>query len=97
VTPSSRWLAWALAEEGLADEALKVWQSGTLREHARNFPRVPFGIFNGPDCYSSHWAGPREGWTQAQLIDRARFAPMNPAVAWQAFSLGKILNGASAK
>jgi hypothetical protein len=84
------WLVWALAEENLIDEALTEWICGTLRNHSRRFPNVPFGIFNGPDCYSSHWAGSREGWTQVQLLDRAQFAPMNPAVAWQGFALRKI-------
>jgi hypothetical protein len=51
---------------------------------------VPFGIFNGPDCYSSTWAPGRFGWTQVQLLDRARFVPMNPVVAWQGFSWRRI-------
>jgi hypothetical protein len=83
-------MVWALAEEGLLDEALAEWKCGTLRNHARHFPEVPFGIFNGPDCFSSVWAGSREGWTQVQLLDRARFAPMNPIIAWQGFALRKI-------
>jgi len=84
------WTVWALAEEGLLNEALDEWKCGTLRNHASCFPDVPFGIFNGPDCYSSGWAGHREGFTQVQLLDRARFIPMNPMVAWQAFALQKI-------
>lgn len=87
------WMVWALAEEGLLDLARQEWICGTLRNHARHFPRVPFGIFNGPDCFSSHWAKEREGWTQVQLIDRARFVPMNPMVAWQGFAMRKILRG----
>ncbi|CAN5346427.1 hypothetical protein BH09VER1_BH09VER1_27960 [soil metagenome] len=84
------WLVWALAQEGMVDDALQEWTCGTLRNHARHFPEVPYGIFNGPDCYSSHWAGGREGWTQVQLLDRAKFAPMNPAIAWQGFAMRKI-------
>jgi len=53
-------------------------------------PEIPYGIYNGPDCYSSKWAGQREGWSQIILIDRAKFFPMNPAIAWQAFSMIKI-------
>jgi hypothetical protein len=84
------WVVWALAEAGLRDEALALWRRGTLHAHATLHPSVPYGIFNGPDCYSSHHAGRREGRTQVALIDRASFAPMNPAVAWQAFSLRRI-------
>lgn len=84
------WMVWALAEEGMIDEALDEWVCGTLRNHARKFPAVPFGIFNGPDCFSSKWAGEREGWSQVQLLNRAQFVPMNPAIAWQGFGLRKI-------
>ena len=84
------WAIWALAEEGMIDEALAEWRSVSLRNHALSFPFVPFGIFNGPDCYSSHHAVGREGWTQVQMIQRATHPPMNPAIAWQAFSLKKI-------
>jgi cellobiose phosphorylase len=84
------WAVWALAEQGMLEEALEEWSCGTLRNHARMFPDVPFGIFNGPDCFSSVWAGRREGFTQIQLLDRARFAPMSPMVAWQGFALRKI-------
>ncbi|MCE0522466.1 MAG: hypothetical protein LV480_06105 [Methylacidiphilales bacterium] len=84
------WFVWALAEEGLLEEALAEWKCGTLRAHARRFPKVPYGIFNGPDCFSSKWAGSREGWTQSQLLNRAQTAPMNPMIAWQGFTLGKI-------
>src|SRR5690606_21912971 len=74
------------------DEALDVWERISLRNHARLYPDVPFGIFNGPDCYSSHYAGEREGWTQVQMLERAKFPPMNPMVAWQALSLGLLGN-----
>ena len=84
------WAVWALTEEGLLEEALAEWKCGTLRNHARLFPDVPFGIFNGPDCFSSKWAGQREGSTQIQLLNRAQFVPMNPMVAWQGFALQKI-------
>lgn len=90
------WMVWALAEEGMLDEALEQWQGGTLRNHARKFPEVPFGIFNGPDCFSSRWSGIREGWTQVQLIDRSRFVPILPAVAWQGFAMRRINRAASA-
>ena len=84
------WTVWALAEEGLIEEALAEWKCSTLRQHARHCPEVPFGIFNGPDCFSSSWAGPREGMTQLQLLNRAEYVPMNPMVAWQGYSLRKI-------
>jgi hypothetical protein len=90
------WFVWALIEEGLLDEALSEWKCGTLHTHAQQFPCVPYGIFNGPDCFSSKWAGEREGRTQVQLLDRARFVPMNPMVAWQGFTLRK-LNSARSK
>jgi hypothetical protein len=51
---------------------------------------VPYGIFNGPDCFSSKWAGKREGWTQSQLLNRGQFVPTNPMIAWQGFTLRKI-------
>ncbi|MDR1145829.1 MAG: hypothetical protein LBK71_06820 [Verrucomicrobiales bacterium] len=86
------WMVWALAEEGLLDEALTEWTHGTLRHHAQRFPAVPFGIFNGPDCFSSKWSGRREGWTQTQLVDRAHTVPMNPMVAWQGYAMRKILD-----
>lgn len=84
------WMVWALAEEGLLDEAMEEWKCGTLHNHARRFPEVPFGIFNGPDCFSSRWAGKREGWTQTQLVDRARTVPMVPMIAWQGFAMRRI-------
>jgi len=66
-------------------------EKNSLRNHADNFPQVPFGIFNGPDCYSSHFAGNREGWTQTGTFNRMLEIPMNPMIAWQAFSIKKIL------
>lgn len=84
------WMVWALAEAGLIDEALEEWRCMSLRNHARLHPNVPFGIFNGPDCYSSHHAREREGWTQIVLLDRAASGPMNPMIAWQAFAMRKI-------
>lgn len=86
------WAIWALCELGWRDEALEVWKRMSLRNHATVHPEVPFGIFNGPDCYSSHHAGEREGWTQVEMLERAKFPPMNPMVAWQAFSLARIGN-----
>jgi cellobiose phosphorylase len=84
------WLVWALTEEGLLEEALAEWKCGTLHNHAYRFPYVPYGIFNGPDCFSSKRSGKREGWTQNQLLKRAQTVPMNPMVAWQGFTLRKI-------
>jgi len=84
------WFVWALVEEGLLEEALAEWKCGTLLSHALRFPQVPYGIFNGPDCFSSKWAGKREGWTQIQLVNRATTVPMNPMIAWQGFTLRKI-------
>ena len=84
------WAIWAMTELGWSEEALDVWRRMSLRNHARLHPEVPYGIFNGPDCYSSHHAGEREGWTQVEMLDRAKFPPMNPMVAWQAFSLNRI-------
>ena len=84
------WAVWALAELGWTAEALDVWRRMSLRNHSRLHPEVPYGIFNGPDCYSSHHAGEREGWTQMEMLDRAKFPPMNPMVAWQSFSLDRI-------
>ncbi len=84
------WMVWALAEEGLVEEAFSEWICGTLRNHSRRFPEVPYGIFNGPDCFSSKCAGEREGWTQLELVDRARTVPMNPMIAWQSFAMKKI-------
>jgi hypothetical protein len=84
------WTVWAMAEEGMVDLALQEWKKGSLRNHATTFPDVPYGIFNGPDCYSSRFAGPFEGWTQYQLFNRLTPSPMNPIVAWQAFAMQKI-------
>ncbi|MDF3056004.1 MAG: cyclic beta 1-2 glucan synthetase [Rariglobus sp.] len=84
------WAIWALTELGWNDEALAVWERISLRNHARLHPEVPYGIFNGPDCYSSHHAGEREGWTQVEMLERAKFPPMNPMVAWQTFSLARV-------
>jgi hypothetical protein len=84
------WFVWALTEEGLLEEALAEWKCGTLHAHATRFPSVPYGIFNGPDCFSSKWSGRREGWTQSQLLNRAQTVPMNPMIAWQGFTLRKI-------
>ena len=84
------WAIWALAELGWQDEALDLWKRASLRNHARLHPDVPYGIFNGPDCYSSHFSTGREGWTQVEMLDRSRFPPMNPMVAWSSFSLDRI-------
>lgn len=84
------WFLWALAELGLVDEAREQWDRVSLDNHHHRFPDVPFGIFNGPDCYSSTHAGIREGWTQKLVWDRTTSSPMSPSVAWQAFSLIKM-------
>ena len=84
------WMVWALAEAGLTELALEEWKAMSLKNHSRLFPYVPYGIFNGPDCYSSKYARGREGRTQIQLINRAESTPMNPIVAWQAFAMKKI-------
>jgi hypothetical protein len=89
------WMVWALAEAGLTQEAREVWQRMTLRHHYKAYPDVPFGVFNGPDCYNSHLAGPLAHWTQVQLWDRRVHTPMNPAVAWQAFAMRKIVQAES--
>lgn len=86
------WMVWALAEHGLIQQAWEVWKAMSLRNHAQRHPDVPFGIFNGSDCYSSLHVGSREGWTQLSLIDRESTVPMNPMVAWQTFALRKILD-----
>jgi hypothetical protein len=87
---TAHWAVWALAEQGLTDLAIEQWEAMSLHNHAKLFPDVPFGIFNSPDCFSSKFAGDRQGRTQVELINRAVFAPMNPGIAWQAFSLKKI-------
>lgn len=84
------WAVWAMAEEGLLDLALREWKKGTLRNHAKAFPEVPYGIYNGPDCWSSRLAGRFEGWTQYDLFNRATPCPMSPMIAWQAFAMKKI-------
>ena len=87
---AAHWFIWALTEEGMLDQALAEWKCATLHAHAQLFPNVPYGIFNGPDCFSSRWAGKREGRTQVQLLNRALNVPMNPMIAWQTFTLRKI-------
>jgi hypothetical protein len=62
----------------------------SLRNHSDRYPDVPFGIYNGPDCYSSKFAGALEGWSQVQVFNRIVGTPMLPIVAWQAFALKKI-------
>lgn len=84
------WFLWALAELGFVDEAREQWDRVSLDNHHRRFPDVPFGIFNGPDCYSSTHAGMREGWTQKLVWDRTTSTPMSPSVAWQVLSLIKM-------
>jgi hypothetical protein len=85
------WASWALAEEQMLSEAEQTWIGMSLRNHSARYPDVPYGIWNGPDCYSSKFAGPREGRTQRQLIDRVEQGiPMLPIVAWQAFAWRKI-------
>jgi cellobiose phosphorylase len=85
------WFIWALAEEGLGDEALKTWKRMSFRHAGEIFPDTPFGLFNGPDCYNSHLAGDLAHWTQVQLWDRRVHTPMNPAVAWHHFAMTKII------
>jgi hypothetical protein len=87
---TTAWMIWALAEEGLTDIALKEWKKSTLAIHSALYPEVPFGIFNGPDCYSSHYANEREGWTQIEMFNRMIPIPMNPIIAWQSFSMKQI-------
>jgi len=86
------WFIWALAEEGLQQEALSVWKRMSFHHAAEVYPETPFGLFNGPDCYNSHLAGELAHWTQVQLWDRRVFTPMNPAVAWHHFAMAKILS-----
>ncbi len=85
------WMIWALAEEGLSNMALEEWKKCTLSQHSSLYPEIPFGIINGPDCYSSHFSNEREGWTQTAMFDRLIPIPMNPIIAWQAFSMKQIL------
>ena len=84
------WIIWALAEEGLTEVARTEWEKNTLTNHTKRYPGVPFGIINGPDCYSSHYAHEREGWTQVEMFNRMIPIPMNPIIAWQSFGMGKI-------
>lgn len=85
------WMVWALAEEGIIDVAESEWKKNTLAVHSNLYPQVPFGIFNGPDCYSSHYAKEREGWTQIEMFSRMIPIPMNPIIAWQSFGLKQII------
>jgi cellobiose phosphorylase len=91
------WTVWAMANEGLLDEALAEWKKGTLHTHAHTFPEVPYGIYNGPDCWSSRLAGRDEGWTQYNLFNRAMPCPMSPMISWQAFALLMIHQAHTAK
>jgi hypothetical protein len=84
------WTVWAMAEEGLLELALGEWKRGTLRNHAKAFPEVPYGIFNGPDCWSSRLAGSFEGWSQYEIFNRSTPCPMSPMISWQAFAMLKI-------
>jgi hypothetical protein len=84
------WTVWALAEEGMIDEAMAQWKAMSLRNHAHAIPAAPFGVTGGPDCYASRLAGEAEGWTQTDVFNRLVTVPQNPAVAWQAFALAKI-------
>ena len=84
------WMIWALAEEGMTELAMQEWEKSTLHSHTKHFPEIPFGIINGPDCYSSVHAGGREGWTQIAMFDRMIPIPMLPIIAWQPFGLKKI-------
>lgn len=84
------WMIWALAEEEMQDIAFEEWKKISLANHTELFPDVPFGIFNGPDCYSSHFANEREGWTQIEMFNRMIPIPMNPIIAWQAFGMKQI-------
>jgi len=86
------WFIWALAEDGLRDEALATCKRMSFRHAAEIYPDTPFGLFNGPDCYNSHLAGELAHWTQVQLWDRRAFTPMNPAVSWHQFALSKIFS-----
>lgn len=94
---AAHWLVWALTEEGMLEEALAEWKCATLYGHATQFPEIPYGIYNGPDCFSSQWAGKREGGTQVQLLNRALSVPMNPMIAWQPFTLRKINQALAAR
>jgi hypothetical protein len=84
------WFVWALAEEGMLEEAGDQWKKMSLRNHFNRYPQVPFGIINGPDCYSSRISCQREGWTQTRNWNRVIATPMNPMVAWQYFAWKKI-------
>jgi hypothetical protein len=84
------WFIWALAEEGMWDEARDQWKKMSLRNHFARYPQVPFGVINGPDCYSSRLSSQREGWTQMRNWNRNIATPMNPMVAWQYFAWQKI-------
>ncbi len=85
------WMIWALAEEGITDIALAEWKKNTLALHSERHRNVPFGIYNGTDCYSSHYANEREGWTQIEMFNRMLPIHMNPIIAWQAFGMKQIL------
>ncbi len=84
------WFIWALADEGMTTLAMQEWKKSTLHQHTSLYPEIPFGIINGPDCYSSFHAKEREGWTQQAVFDRMNQLPMNPIIAWQPFGLIKI-------
>ena len=90
------WTVWAMAQEGLLDLALAEWTKGTLQNHSKEFPEVPVGIFNGPDCWSSKLAGSLEGWSQFELFNRLRPCPMCPMISWQAFAMLMIANAKKA-
>lgn len=90
------WMIWALADEGLVDVAKDEWIKSTLANHNRLYPYVPLGIFNGPDCFSSHFAKEGEGWTQVQMFNRMMPVPMSPMIAWQPFGLLQIKNNSAA-
>ncbi len=84
------WFIWALTEIGMIKEAQDVWEKSSFQNYIKLFPSHPFGIFNGPDNYSSQYAGNRFGRTQVFCWNRKDTIPMQPSVAWQAFGLIKI-------
>ena len=56
----------------MLDLALTEWTKGTLQNHSREFPDVPYGIFNGPDCWSSKLAGSLEVSVRCSPLDLGR-------------------------
>ncbi len=92
VCPSATaWFVWALASEGMMEQALSAWQNLAFRQILECVPCPPSGITDRWGCVASGLAGPAAGFPSLPESSSNTWLPTADLFLWQHFAMSRIL------